>query len=270
MAWRSPAPRSVGVRGWIAEECEAAALERLADATGLGLGRDPSKADAVGRGAALDELRRLTGWRRRNRVAIVPVAPEDMEQPGIEPGYESCRGRSSRTCWLASLQRLRPRDQVITLRLASGSTGREIAAGLGVSPSIVSVALRRISERLLALAGADHRVPRGRRLVAERPHVPREQDPTRLCLLRGGLEPREELGSIAVPSDEVVAAERVRRAPEDPEDVGHAGDRAVGGDRHLDLRQADAALRDAIGVSDDLGGLAGEFDLGCVGEAGRR
>ena len=46
------------------------------------------------------------------------------------------------------LQRLRPCDQVITLRLASGSTGREIAAGLGVSPSIVSVALRRISERL--------------------------------------------------------------------------------------------------------------------------
>ena len=46
------------------------------------------------------------------------------------------------------LRRLRPRDQVITLRLASGFTGREVAAGLGVSPSIVSVALRRISERL--------------------------------------------------------------------------------------------------------------------------
>jgi DNA-binding CsgD family transcriptional regulator len=46
------------------------------------------------------------------------------------------------------LHRLRPRDQMITLRLASGFTGSEIAAGLGVSPSIVSVALRRISARL--------------------------------------------------------------------------------------------------------------------------
>ena len=136
--------RSVGVRGWIAEECEAAALERLARHWPR-IRRDPSKAYAVGRGAALDELRRLTGWRRRIRVAIVPVAPEDMEQPGIEPGYEVVEAYD---VLARKLKRLRPRDQVITLRLASGSTGREIAAGLGVSPSIVSVALRRISERL--------------------------------------------------------------------------------------------------------------------------
>ena len=136
--------RSVGVRGWIAEECEAAALERLAR-NWPRIRRDPSKAYAVGRGAAVDELRRLTGWRRRTRVAVVPVAPEDMEQSGVEPGFEAVE---SADVLARKLHRLRPRDQMITLRLASGFTGSEIAAGLGVSPSIVSVALRRISARL--------------------------------------------------------------------------------------------------------------------------
>ena len=128
----------------MAEECEAAALERLTRHWPR-VRRDPSKAYAVGRGAALDELRRLTGWRRRTRVNVVPVAPEDMEQPGVEPGYEVVEAAD---LLARKLQRLRPRDQVITFRLASGFTGREVAAGLGVSPSIVSVALRRISERL--------------------------------------------------------------------------------------------------------------------------
>ena len=136
--------RSVGVRGWIAEECEAAALERLARHWPR-IRRDPAKAYAVGRGAALDELRRLTGWRRRTKVAVVPVAPEDIEQAGVEPGFEAVE---SADVLERKLRRLRPRDQVITLRLASGLTGREVAAGLGVSPSIVSVALRRISQRL--------------------------------------------------------------------------------------------------------------------------
>ena len=128
----------------MAEECEAAALERLTRHWPR-VRRDPSKAYAVGRGAALDELRRLTGWRRRTRVNVVPVAPEDIEQPGVEPGYEVVEAAD---LLARKLHRLRPRDQVITLRLASGFTGREVAAGLGVSPSIVSVALRRISERL--------------------------------------------------------------------------------------------------------------------------
>lgn len=135
--------RSVRVQGWMAEECEAAALERLARHWPR-VHRDPSKAYAVGRGAALDELRRLTGWRRRTRMSLVPLAPDDIDQPTVEPGFELVDAADELS---RKLGRLRPRDQEITLRLASGCTGREVAAGLGVSPSIVSVALRRISAR---------------------------------------------------------------------------------------------------------------------------
>ncbi len=135
--------RSVRVRGWIAEECEAAALERLARHWPR-VRRDPAKAYAVGRGAALDELRRLTGWRRRNRVSLVPLGPDHAEQAAFDPGFELIEAVDELA---RKLTRLRPRDQLITMRLASGLTGREVANGLGVSPSIVSVALRRIASR---------------------------------------------------------------------------------------------------------------------------
>ncbi len=108
--------RSVRVQGWMAEECEAAALERLARHWPR-VRRDPSKAYAVGRGAALDELRRLTGWRRRTRVSLVPLAPDDLDQPAVEPGFELVDAADELS---RKLRRLRPRDQVITLRLAVG------------------------------------------------------------------------------------------------------------------------------------------------------
>lgn len=126
----------------MAEECEAAALERVARHWPR-LRREPATAYAVGRRAALDELRRLTGWRRRHRAAVVPMPAHDLERPAIEAGYDHVDAHDELTRKVA---RLRPRDQVITLRLAAGFNGREVAGSLGVSPSIVSVALRRISD----------------------------------------------------------------------------------------------------------------------------
>jgi len=143
MALALAGARSVRVRGWLAEECEAAALERVARQWSR-LGRNPSTAYAVGRSAALDELRRLTGWRRRTRFDLVPVAPEDLDQPTTEAGYEVVEAADLLE---RKLRRLRPRDRTITLRLVSGATGREVADSLGISPSIVSLALRRIAAR---------------------------------------------------------------------------------------------------------------------------
>ena len=143
MALALAGARSVRVQGWIAEECEAAALERLARHWPR-LRRNPSTAYAVGRSAALDELRRLTGWRRRSRVELLPVAPEDLDRATVEPGFDVVE---TRDLLERKLRRLRPRDQTITLGLASGATGREVADSLGVSPSIVSIALRRIAAR---------------------------------------------------------------------------------------------------------------------------
>jgi DNA-directed RNA polymerase specialized sigma24 family protein len=149
--------RSLRLNGWVAEECEAAALERLArywpDGSRL---REPSmhppyatSAYLLGRRAAIDELRRLTRWRRSVQMREVPFSTtEDGEQhdpPCIEPGFEVVETADDLA---RSVVRLRPREQFIAFALAAGYTGREVATALRVSPSIISVALRRIRQRL--------------------------------------------------------------------------------------------------------------------------
>jgi DNA-directed RNA polymerase specialized sigma24 family protein len=145
--------RSLRLTGWVAEECEAAALERIARYWPDGARpEDPSKqppyapsAFLIGKRAAVDELRRLTRWRRTVRMREVPFDGDDNTErhdlPWTEAGYEVVE-LSDQLARGAS--RLRPRDQLITLALAGGFTAREVAAALRVSPSIVSVALRRV------------------------------------------------------------------------------------------------------------------------------
>jgi len=145
--------RSLRLTGWVAEECELAALERIArywpDGPPGGWTDDRSHARTaflIGKRAAVDELRRLTRWRRTVHMREVPLDSSeeggDRHDPSCsEPGYEVVELSDQ---LVRGASRLRPRDQLITLALAGGYTAREIAAVLRVSPSIVSVALRRV------------------------------------------------------------------------------------------------------------------------------
>jgi DNA-binding NarL/FixJ family response regulator len=79
----------------------------------------------------------------------VPLTSDDRREdpdPGcVEPGFEMVEAVADLG---RSVARLKARDQFIALALAAGYTGREVATVLRVSPSIVSVALRRIRQRL--------------------------------------------------------------------------------------------------------------------------
>ncbi len=147
--------RSLRLQGWVAEECEAAALERLARHWPDGRRGDvprPNGAAAylMGRSAAVDELRRLTRWRRNVHMREVPLASDDrrddLDPAWVEPGFEAVEAVADLG---QSVARLKARDQFIALALAAGYTGREVATVLRVSPSIVSVALRRIRQKLI-------------------------------------------------------------------------------------------------------------------------
>jgi DNA-directed RNA polymerase specialized sigma24 family protein len=149
--------RSLRLTGWMAEECEAAALERIArywpDGPSEGWSHDQPHgrtAFLMGKRAAVDELRRLTRWRRTVHMREVPFETDEASgnRPDLastESGYEVVELEDQLARGTA---RLRPRDQRITLALARGFSAREIAAVFRVSPSIVSVALRRVRTNL--------------------------------------------------------------------------------------------------------------------------
>jgi DNA-directed RNA polymerase specialized sigma24 family protein len=144
--------RSLRLTGWVAEECEAAALERIArywpDGPSDGWSQDRPQgrtAFLMGKRAAVDELRRLTRWRRTVHMREVPFETDESgDRPDLastEGGYEAVELEDQLT---RSTAKLRQRDQRITMALARGFSAREIASVLRVSPSIVSVALRRV------------------------------------------------------------------------------------------------------------------------------
>jgi DNA-directed RNA polymerase specialized sigma24 family protein len=144
--------RSLRLTGWVAEECEAAALERIArywpdgPSDGWSMDRPQGRtAFLMGKRAAVDELRRLTRWRRTVHMREVPLETDESgDRPDLastESGYEAVELEDQLA---RSTAKLRPRDQRITIALARGFCAREIASGLRVSPSIVSVALRRV------------------------------------------------------------------------------------------------------------------------------
>lgn len=137
--------RSLRVRGWYAEECEAAALERMARRPCL----DAALAYLEGRAAALDELRRLSGWRREARAVLVPL---DVETGTVESGYVEVEERVDLDRWLeriARTTRLTPREREVLVLAARGYNGRESAAIMRVDPSRI-VGLRRSAARKLA------------------------------------------------------------------------------------------------------------------------
>lgn len=137
--------RSTRVRGWMGEECESAALEALARHP-----RDTEyEAFRRGRSAALDEFRRLTGWRRN---VVAKNVPAEFDFPVDEPGYAAVDDADAAARF--DLHRLTVRERQAVRLLAMGFTGRETAAIMGVDPSRV-VGLRRnaatkIDRRMIA------------------------------------------------------------------------------------------------------------------------
>jgi DNA-binding NarL/FixJ family response regulator len=136
--------RSLNVRGWYAEECESAALEGLARRPCLDVGL----AYMRGRSAALDELRRLTGWRRDVRARTFCVSWDDDPHPSHEDEPDDDSVDLERLC-----ARLTSRERQVVELVAAGLNGRQIADELGLDPSRVTTlkrgAARKIDRRML-------------------------------------------------------------------------------------------------------------------------
>lgn len=134
--------RSVHAWGWYGEECESAALEELV--------RRPCLTAALaylrGRGAALDELRRLTHHRR-----AVPGRPISTDDTFDEP--ETCDESFVEIADLIARARLTARERQVVVLAARGLNGREIADVLHVDPSRVTQlarsARRHLDRRIL-------------------------------------------------------------------------------------------------------------------------
>ena len=125
-------------RGWIREECEGAALERLARHPCL----DTARAYIQGRNAAIDELRTLTGHRRAVKATTVPL-DEPYEGGASEVGFDAIEQADMIERWAA---RQKPRIAEIGRLFAEGCNNREVAARLGVSEGRVTQLVRRHRE----------------------------------------------------------------------------------------------------------------------------
>lgn len=118
------------VRGWIGEECESAALESLVRRPCL----TSAHAYMRGRAAALDELRRLTGWRRKGRP-LITVLPLDVHEQGIaDDGFDAVNTDDM----VRRLPRLTAREREAVLHTVHGLTGQQTAARMNVHPSRVT------------------------------------------------------------------------------------------------------------------------------------
>lgn len=134
--------RSLRIQGWMAEECEGAALLGLArykpETTGYAFRR--------GRLDALDELRRLTGGRqvRRKRKEMWPRdqdgEPRDFAAPDVgmlelEDQWTRDEQRDRIRAWAA---RRTPRAQCVVEAMLEGRTEAQAGLLLGISESGVS------------------------------------------------------------------------------------------------------------------------------------
>lgn len=130
--------RSVRVRGWMAEEADSAALEAVARVRP----ESEREANRLGRSAALDELRRLTGHRSSRVLKFVPLDGDDWV---IDASFDAVE-QQDLIEWAASVQR-HPLDRcVITLHLC-GLTNRRIAQIVQRDESRVHQVLRRAIQR---------------------------------------------------------------------------------------------------------------------------
>jgi DNA-directed RNA polymerase specialized sigma24 family protein len=141
MAMAVSGARSVPVYGWMREECEGAALLALAR-------YKPTTAHEafwMGRYAALDELRRLSGGRRGGpRYVKVPLL-EDHEPPDeaeLEAQAELEARAVQRERILRWAAHRTPRTREVVEAMLEGRTGEQAARHVGLDPSRVSQLLR--------------------------------------------------------------------------------------------------------------------------------
>lgn len=134
--------RSLRVRGWMREECESAALERICRHPCLSAAR----AYEQGRAAALDELRRLSGWRRRVVGRTVPI-DTNIEVAVEESGFAVIDSLDA-LARSAPLSPLTIREAQAVRLLADGLTGREAAVAMSVDPSRISTLRRAASTKV--------------------------------------------------------------------------------------------------------------------------
>jgi RNA polymerase sigma factor (sigma-70 family) len=131
--------RSLRFRGWIAAECEEAAVEEVVRRQVVDVG----DAWRVGRTAAIDEIRRLTHHRRTGpRVTLWPL--EFHDEPADEPGF---RATDEADALRRRMRRLSKREAEVVAHLAAGMSNREVARRLGVDPSRVTQIKRQIRQK---------------------------------------------------------------------------------------------------------------------------
>lgn len=130
--------RSVGVGGWMAEECESAALERLV--------RHPCLTSVIayrqGRLAAIDELRFLTHHRRIQKETTVALKKEKViEEAGFSEVLDKMT--SSQILFLCS-----PQVRKVLEFMMRGNSQQAAGKMLGLSPSRTSQLISRDASRI--------------------------------------------------------------------------------------------------------------------------
>lgn len=135
---------SVAVGGWMKEECESAALERLVRHPCL----TSTKAFTQGKLAAIDELRFLTHHRRFQRE--ITVLLDDEEKPIEETGFLETLNRIE--CERI-LNFCSPRVKEIFTLMMYGYSQTEIGKRLEVSSSRISQLIARDLRRMKTIHG---------------------------------------------------------------------------------------------------------------------
>jgi DNA-directed RNA polymerase specialized sigma24 family protein len=133
--------KSVTFYGWEQEECVSAALESLVRKPT----EVPGQAYVQGRHAAIEELRRLTGFRRVSKVKLVPYNEETPEHPVEELGYMDALDRFE--CEI-TLRKFSPRVRKVLELMMGGLSQRDAGAKLGISESRTSQLVARDCRRL--------------------------------------------------------------------------------------------------------------------------
>jgi hypothetical protein len=130
--------RSIGVGGWMGEECESAALERLA--------RHPCLTSVIayrqGRLAAIDELRFLTHHRRIQKEITIPLKHDKViEENGFSEVLDKMT--SKQILFLCS-----PKVRKVLTLMMCGNSQQAAGKMLGLSPSRTSQLITRDADRI--------------------------------------------------------------------------------------------------------------------------
>lgn len=141
MAAAEAGAASVGVFGWMAEECRSAALERIVRSKP----EDSGAAFTMGRYAAIDELRRLAG-RSRSAPQQVPWPKTWLRGGEIVPWEPTTEDDLPLAYDLDDLglpwHRLTVREEQAVRLAAELPSGVAVAAAMGICPGRVTTLIQ--------------------------------------------------------------------------------------------------------------------------------